>query len=512
MPTLLIGILDALAFSFLLYAGRRLLCLRNHRCLPPGPPGWPVIGNIFDIPKSHEWQTFAEWGKTWGDIMSITLLGNPVVILNSSNAALKMLDKKSALSSDRPNLPVCGEVIGWDRTLALLHYNHVWRETRRLFLQTIGTRKSLDNLTGQLEFEGRRFVLHLLEAPEQVSQQVRRFSGASILHITYGYGVEGEDDELVQLVDRAVEEFSLASAPGAYYADILPILTQIPAWFPGASWKCTAFAWRRDLEAMCDIPFNFTECQMATGNSPLSFVSFNLESATDQEQKRVVKNAAASMYSAGADTTVSAICSFFLAMMCSPDAQTKAQAEIDRVIGSERLPSLSDREQLPYVRVLTWEVLRWQPIVPLGVPHRLTQDDIHNGYHIPKGTTVIANIWGMLRDPTRYSEPESFNPDRFLPLNGAEPECDPRHFVFGFGRRCVCPGGSQLAETSLFLICALTLAMFRISKPVVNGRVVEPSLEYTTGTISHPLPFACSIIPRSLKAAALNHSAQDGDR
>lgn len=106
--------------------------------------------------------------------MSITLLGNPVVILNSSNAALKMLDKKSALSSDRPNLPVCGEVIGWDRTLALLHYNHVWRETRRLFLQTIGTRKSLDNLTGQLEFEGRRFVLHLLEAPEQVSQQVRR--------------------------------------------------------------------------------------------------------------------------------------------------------------------------------------------------------------------------------------------------------------------------------------------------------------------------------------------------
>lgn len=53
-------------------------------------------------------------------------------------------------------------------------------------------------------------------------------------------------------------------------------------------------------------------------------------------------------------------------MMCSPDAQTKAQAEIDRVIGSERLPSLSDREQLPYVRALTWEVLRWQPIVPLG--------------------------------------------------------------------------------------------------------------------------------------------------
>ena len=64
--------------------------------------------------------------------------------------------------------------------------------------------------------------------------------------------------------------------------------------------------------------------------------------------------------------TVSAICSFFLAMMSFPDAQAKAQAEINRVVGSERLPSLSDRELLPYVKALTWEVLRWQPIAPLG--------------------------------------------------------------------------------------------------------------------------------------------------
>lgn len=172
--------------------------------------------------------------------MSITLLGSPVVILNSSDAAVEMLDKKSALYSDRPTFPVCGEVIGWNRTLAFLHYGHIWRETRRLFSQTIGTRRSLDSLTDQLEYEGHRFVSRLLEKPEQVLQHVRgyghsswthhtcsatsnRFTGASILRITYGYTVEREDDELVQLVDRAVEEFSLASAPGAHYADILPI-------------------------------------------------------------------------------------------------------------------------------------------------------------------------------------------------------------------------------------------------------------------------------------------------
>lgn len=64
--------------------------------------------------------------------------------------------------------------------------------------------------------------------------------------------------------------------------------------------------------------------------------------------------------------TSSAIRSFFLAMMCFPEAQKKAQEEIDRVIGSDRLPTIADRERLPYVRALCWEVLRWRPIAPLG--------------------------------------------------------------------------------------------------------------------------------------------------
>ncbi|KAH9938482.1 cytochrome P450 [Fomitopsis serialis] len=458
------------------------------------------------MPKSHEWQTFAKWGEKWGDIMSVTLLDQPMVVLNSSHIAVDMLDKKSAIYSDRPTFPVCGQVIGWDRTLVFLHYGPVWRETRRLFSQTIGTRVSLMHLYDHLEREGNRFLARLMVQPETLFQQVRGFTGASILSIAYGYNVEREDDELVRLVDKAVEEFSLASAPGAYFADALPTLTRVPAWFPGAGWKRRALAWRRDLEAMCDLPFNYTKQQMASKALP-SFVAMNLDPAADSGREFLVKSAAASLYSAGADTTVSAICSFFLAMMCFPDAQKKAQAEIDRVVGNDRLPRLTDRDELPYVRALTWEVLRWQPIAPLGVPHYLTEDDTHEGYFLPKGTIVIANIWRMLRDSSRYPNPDVFNPDRFLPSNDAEPEYDPRHIVFGFGRR-VCPG-SQLAETSLFLICALSLAVFDITKPIVDGTVVEPSLEYTTGTISHPVPFECSVKPRSVKASTLVAAVSD---
>ncbi|KAH9917582.1 cytochrome P450 [Fomitopsis serialis] len=475
--------------------------------MPPGPAGWPVIGNILDMPSSHEWRTFAQWGETWGDIISVNLLGKPLVILNSSHVADEMLDKKSLIYSGRPVFPVCGEVIGWNRILAFHQYGPRWREIRRLFSQTVGSHNSLAQLTDDLEREADGFLGRVMANPTTLTQQVHRFTGASILKVTYGYTIEKENDELLRIVDTAMEQFSLASAPGAYLADAFSILTHVPPWFPGAGWKTTAQAWRKDLEKMCDIPYNFTKAQMRAGTASSSLVAINLEGDIDPQREAIIKDAASSLYAGGADTSVSAIRSFFLAMMRFPEAQRKAQAEIDRVIGSDRLPTVADREQLPYVRALCWEVLRWQPIAPLGIPHYLTQDDVHAGYFLPKGTVVIANIWKMLRDPKRYARPQDFNPDRFVPGQGAEPEYDPRQVVFGFGRR-VCPG-SQLAEMSLFLICAVSLAAFDISKPIVDGKAVEPSMEYTTGTISHPCEFQCSIKPRSAKVQALLSSSGD---
>lgn len=167
--------------------------------------------------------------------------------------------------------------------------------------------------------------------------------------------------------------------------------------------------------------------------------------------------------------TVSAIYSFFLAMTLNPEAQIKAQKEIDVVVGNDRLPTIADRDSLPYVDALLKEVLRYNPIGPLGklyrdlhlsvgvtthacgagLPHRVSDDDIYAGYLIPKGSLVFANIWSagnllfvlfpsdrscraIAHNPKVYSNPSAFNPDRYL---GSNPEPDPREFVFGFGRR-----------------------------------------------------------------------------
>lgn len=90
---------------------------------------------------------------------------------------------------------------------------------------------------------------------------------------------------------------------------------------------------------------------------------------------------------------MSAILSFFLAMMLHPEIQQRAQQDIDSVVGSDRLPQFSDRNALPYLDFIVAECLRWNPVGPLGVAHYVTEDDVYEGYMIPKGTTVLPNVW-----------------------------------------------------------------------------------------------------------------------
>ena len=88
--------------------------------------------------------------------------------------------------------------------------------------------------------------------------------------------------------------------------------------------------------------------------------------------------------------------SFLLAMTAYPEVQRKCQAELDAVVGNDRLPTFEDRDHLPYLSAMLKEVIRWGPTAPLGVPHCIEQDDVHDGYFVPKGSIIIANIWYAL--------------------------------------------------------------------------------------------------------------------
>ncbi|KAJ7202041.1 cytochrome P450 [Mycena pura] len=177
--------------------------------------------------------------------------------------------------------------------------------------------------------------------------------------------------------------------------------------------------------------------------------------------------------------TVSAISSFFLAMALYPEVQSRAQAEVDKVVTDGRLPQLSDRPNLPYVECVMQEVLRWNPVGPLGVPHMSTKDDVYRDYHLPAGTIIIANIWSILHDPIVFPDPHEFRPERFLNDKRAD---EINTSVFGFGRRA-CPG-VYFAEASIFIAISMALSQCNISNPTNSrGQKIGKDVEYQTGTI-----------------------------
>jgi len=201
----------------------------------------------------------------------------------------------------------------------------------------------------------------------------------------------------------------------------------------------------------------------------------------------------------------SALATFFLAMTLYPEVFSRLQGEVDHVVGQGRLPSFSDRPYLPYVNAVIKETFRWQTTLPSVIPHVTSEDDVYKGYYIPKGAIIIPDIWQMAHDPDNYHDPLIFKPERFLEVNGRVPELDSRNFGFGFGRR-VCPG-KELAESTMFIAIAMTAVVFNVSKAKDEfGQDIEPIVEYTSGLISHPKPFKCSLSPRSEHAIALVRS------
>ncbi|KAI1209572.1 putative cytochrome P450 oxidoreductase OrdA-like protein [Annulohypoxylon truncatum] len=507
--SLLISLGIGIAFAYLI---AKVLGLSNgnHPPLPPGPKGLPFLGNLNDLPQPGvlECDHWLKYKDLYGPISSITVMGQTIVIINDAKLAFELLEKRSTKHSSRPRQIFAGEMVGWGDSLALSPYNDRFRLHRKNMSHIIGTKKAASQFNTLQEGEVGHFLLHLLDNPEGFINHVKKEAGAVILKIAYDYEAEShKDDPLVDMATIAMDNFGRAAVPGAFLVDVLPFLRLVPDWVPGTGFKKLARQWRAEVMDVLEKPHAFVKHQMAYGKNEISFLSRLLEAGNlDPDVEYTNKWSAASLYAAGADTTVSSIACFFLAMTVYPEIQQKAQEEIDRVVGQYRLPNMADREHLPYIEATVKEVLRWHPVAPMALPHTSTDDDICEGYFIPKGSMLLPNVWHFTHDPDVYRDPMIFKPERFLETDGHKPEPDPRMFAFGFGRR-ICPG-RYLADNALYLNIAQSLAMFKISKYLENGREISPTIKFEPGVISHPAPFKNVIKPRSPHHEALIRSIE----
>ncbi|KAJ7923837.1 cytochrome P450, partial [Mycena leptocephala] len=476
--------------------------------LPPGPKGLPILGNIYDLPKHSPWLAFAEMGKKWGDLISLTTFGKTMIIVNSAKIAEDLLDSKGGNFSDRPVLQMGGELVGFRNVLTFCQYGDRVRKERKLFHQLFGTSKAVERFLPLLRSEIGKLLHNLLLNPHGAMDRIQRTTGAIVFRIAYGYRLTEGKDPFLEMFDLRANIFTRSTQPAAFLINFLPFLRFWPAWLPGGRFRTTAKAWAKILHESVDAPHEYVKQQMAAGTAENSFASTLLQEQPDEEH--LIKWAASAILAGGSSTTASQLEAFFLAMSLYPDVQAAAQRELDGVLGPDRLPDISDRPNLPYMNALCKEVLRWHNAAPTGIPHRTREDFIYEceGGHppvlIPRNSLIIPNIWYMIHDPKEYAEPMVFNPGRFIGTDTKDAEKDPSRICFGYGRR-ICPG-KLLADTSLFLTCSMILAVFNITKVVHirnNGVPVEPILGQTTGTVSQPLPFECTVHPRIRRDEAL---------
>ncbi|KAH9945705.1 cytochrome P450 [Amylocystis lapponica] len=523
-PVDLLAALLVVAVAFAARLGFR----RKRLPLPPGPRGLPILGNIYDLPKSDKCLTYRQWARDFkSDIIHLNICGTSFVVVNSMQAAHDLFDCRSSIYSDRPRMVMLKELVGFDYSFGWTGYGDYWRERRKVFHQFFHP-AAVVRFKPQMTRASHGILARLLDTPDDFMEHLSHMAGSTIMDITYGLKVEPKDDPYILTAKKASHAMLTAGYAGAYLVDYIPQLVHVPSWFPGAGFKRQASEWKDSVVAMIDAPVDVVKQAMAEGRAAPSMVLSLLNSLHEgddnSEKEKIYREAAAAAWVgqlrvahsvlhtnayvlAGTDPTVATLATLILALLLFPEVQRKAQEELDRVVGSNRLPDLSDQPALPYITAIIKETLRWHPTEPLVAAHMLSAEDVYKGYRIPASSHVVGNAWAMLHDENIYPEPSAYRPERFLTSDGQlDPAAQDPEVAFGFGRR-ICPG-RHMAMLSMWLTAASVLSTFTLAKPLDgDGNVIEPREEYSDDLLACPLPFKCSFKPRSKAAEALIRSS-----
>ncbi|EIW59559.1 cytochrome P450 [Trametes versicolor FP-101664 SS1] len=461
------------------------------------------------MPETKKWLGFQDLFAKYGNIVHLNILGNHIVTIGDASVAQELLEKRSANTCDRPSSVVI-PLIGNDVSFSVMPYGQWWRDHRRAFWQVFhpgAIRGYRDTERAFLH----DFLRNLVASPQDIERHIRYLFAATMLKVLYGLDVQEEEGELI---DRIHETINCTTSVmiNKHAVDVFPFLRHLPAWVPGAGFQRVFAECKAAVAYAKEMPFTRMKAFLGAGQLGstssalavlLSRIDDTVDSAKSAYQEDIAKDVGLVAFEAGADTSFSMLQGIFLAMSLYPEVLKKAQVELDAVVGPHRLPDFEDRDALIYVNAIIREALRWHVVTPLSVPHCTLEDDVFNGYFIPAGTTILANVWAMLHDPAVYEDPKEFRPERFIRDGVLDPTVrDPYLVAFGYGRR-ICPG-RHFADDALYITIASVLHVFDIGPPLDgSGQPIHVKYEQTDGVITSPKDCRCVVRPRSEQARAL---------
>ncbi|XP_021287063.1 flavonoid 3'-monooxygenase [Herrania umbratica] len=448
MASFLVYSILSLVFLYFIFATLR----KRHRLpLPPGPKPWPIIGNLPHMgPVPHH--SLAALAKVYGPLMHLRLGFVDVVVAASASVAAQFLKVHDSNFSSRP--PNSGaKYVAYDyQDLVFAPYGPRWRMLRKISSVHLFSGKALDDFRHVRQDEVRVLVRALAGAKTKVNLgqllnvcTVNALGRVMLGKRVFGDGSGKADPEADEFKSMVVELMVLAGVVNI--GDFIPALEWLDLQGVQAKMKKLHKRFDRFLSAILEE--HKIKARDGSGqHKDLLSTLISLEDAdgeggklTDIEIKALLLN----MFTAGTDTSSSTVEWAIAELIRHPKILAQVRKELDSVVGRDRLVSDLDLPHLTYFQAVIKETFRLHPSTPLSLPRMASESCEINGYHIPKGATLLVNVWAIARDPDEWKDPLEFRPERFLP-GGERPNADVRGndfevIPFGAGRR-ICAGMS----------------------------------------------------------------------
>ncbi|XP_036610924.1 cytochrome P450 2J2-like [Trichosurus vulpecula] len=483
LETLLL--LSAILLILAQYLQRR----RQHLNYPPGPPGLPIVGNIFQMDFKNPRMTIQKLAREYGNVFSTHVGSSSFIMVTGLPLIKEVLVNQDHVFIDRPQFPINLHVF---KSLGLIMSNgQTWRQQRRFALMTL---RNFGLGKKTLEDRIREEARYLTEAigeekgqPFDPHFQINNAVSNIICSITFGHRFDYHDSQFRELLKTLDNAMALSSK---WECQLFNVFPWIMKFLPGSHQEFFR-KWKK-LESFVEHEIKQHK-ENLNPEETLDYIDAYLkelskDSTHSSFSEENLVFCTLDLFFAGTETTSTTLRWALLYMALYPEIQGKIQAEIDRVIGQSRQPTMADKEIMPYTNAAVHEVQRMGDILPFNVARVATVDTKVGGYHVPKGTMVLTNLTALHRDPEEWDTPETFNPEHFLE-NGQFKKRE-AFLPFSIGKR-VCLG-EQLARTELFLFFTSLLQKFTFQAPPNT----QLSLDFRYGITISPASYKICALPR----------------
>uniref|UniRef100_A0A914QV90 Cytochrome P450 n=1 Tax=Panagrolaimus davidi TaxID=227884 RepID=A0A914QV90_9BILA len=474
--------------------------------LPPGPIPIPFFGNLHSFYFNDMDVQLQKWKKQYGDISTLWFGGQPIITLHDAPTILETFLKDGETYAARPNNMKWDDIIRLGRNGIVGSDGPKWRENRRFALHVFRNFGLGKNLMQERVLEE---VTHLIT---DISSDIKHGSkdisiqngidlavGSIINGITFGYryGKEKEEEffKVKKFAQYLISEianplFNIMNPDPEYYKKF-PICSTYYKKYTG------------EIQKMKDHFFNLIDkhrkrINFDSNDEPTDFVEAYMRHQYKLKQDGITDNnyddaqlyaTVLDLWIAGQETTSNTLAWLCIYLIQNPKIQQKLHKELEDIIGSDRIITLHDKNNLNYLNAIVAETQRYCNLVPINVPHRTTKATEIRGYKIPANTMITHQISTVLMDERYFPEPEKFMPERFLDKKGKF--FQPTELMpFGIGKRACL--GEGLARLELYLFTANIFNHFKLDYPsnktTFGNRLI--------GATITPVPFLCNVSKR----------------